>query len=278
MTLKFAETHNMVAFLEKPTKSKRFKQIVDFLSAHTLREAQIHARVDGKEIIIIELSVRRDLRLVDEEGVDCLSKSTIFENLELMRKVKRKNSQVPQLSVSTENVVNKAVYKELDDRLPTPNKASSPGTTLGGGPRCQEAMKDTIAQTRFENVSKLSNVSLLAEVRVDSSEDEQSLGEDASKQRRKIHDIDADKDVTLVNDQDDAEMFDVNDLHGEEDKGKGIMVEEHVKLKKKDQIRLDEEVVLKLQAELHAEFNKEQRITREKAEKEQEANISVIEK
>nr|GEV24963.1 hypothetical protein [Tanacetum cinerariifolium] len=33
-----------------------------------------------------------------------------------------------------------------------------------------------------------------------------------------------------------------------QDKGKGIMVEEHVKLKKKDQIQLDEEVALKLQA------------------------------
>ncbi|GKF25071.1 hypothetical protein Tco_0080965, partial [Tanacetum coccineum] len=37
-----------------------------------------------------------------------------------------------------------------------------------------------------------------------------------------------------------------------QDKGKGIMVEEHVKLKKKDQIRLDEEVALRLQAELQA--------------------------
>ncbi|GJT68284.1 ribonuclease H-like domain-containing protein [Tanacetum coccineum] len=31
-----------------------------------------------------------------------------------------------------------------------------------GGPRCQETIRDTIAQTRFENVSKLSNDSLLA--------------------------------------------------------------------------------------------------------------------
>ncbi|GJW56157.1 hypothetical protein Tco_0102888 [Tanacetum coccineum] len=44
----------------------------------------------------------------------------------------------------------------------TPNESSSLGTTLGGGPRCQETMGDTIAQTRFENVSKLSNGSLLA--------------------------------------------------------------------------------------------------------------------
>nr|GEY84757.1 hypothetical protein [Tanacetum cinerariifolium] len=98
----------------------------------------------------------------------------------------------------------------------TPNEANSPGTTSGGGPWFQEAIRDTIAQTRFENVSKLSNDSLLARARVDSSEDEQSLGDDASKQERKIHDIDADKDIILVNDQDDAEMFDVNDLQGEE--------------------------------------------------------------
>nr|GEU94292.1 hypothetical protein [Tanacetum cinerariifolium] len=67
------------------------------------------------------------------------------------RNPKRKNTQVPQPSGSTENVTDKAVYKELDDRL-----------------------------------------------------------------RRKIHDINADEDITLVNDQDDAKMFDVNDLHGEE--------------------------------------------------------------
>nr|GEU66701.1 putative ribonuclease H-like domain-containing protein [Tanacetum cinerariifolium] len=49
------------------------------------RKAQIHAWVDGKEIIITKSSVMRDLRLVDEEGVDCLPNSTIFENLELKR-------------------------------------------------------------------------------------------------------------------------------------------------------------------------------------------------
>ncbi|GKC50515.1 hypothetical protein Tco_1073260, partial [Tanacetum coccineum] len=29
----------------------------------------------------------------------------------------------------------------------TPNESSSPGTNLGGGPKCQETMGDTIAQT-----------------------------------------------------------------------------------------------------------------------------------
>ncbi|GJR87687.1 hypothetical protein Tco_0211698 [Tanacetum coccineum] len=44
----------------------------------------------------------------------------------------------------------------------TPNKSSSQGTNSGGGPRSQETMGDTIVQTRFENVSKHSNDSLLA--------------------------------------------------------------------------------------------------------------------
>ncbi|GJW24626.1 hypothetical protein Tco_0038437 [Tanacetum coccineum] len=58
------------------------------------------------------------------------------------------------------------------------------------------------------------------------------------------------------------------------DKGKGIMIEEPVKpMKKKDQISFDEEVALKLQAK----FDEEERLAREKAEKEKEANIALIE-
>ncbi|GJR69352.1 hypothetical protein Tco_0015417 [Tanacetum coccineum] len=49
--------------------------------------------------------------------------------------------------------------------------------------------------------------------RVESYGNEEGLGEeDASKQERRIHDIDADEDITLINDQDDADMFDVNTL------------------------------------------------------------------
>ncbi|GJZ87414.1 hypothetical protein Tco_0659024, partial [Tanacetum coccineum] len=60
-----------------------------------------------------------------------------------------------------------------------------------------------------------------------------------------------------------------------QDKGKGIMIEP-VKLinKKKLQIRLDEETALNLQAE----FDEEERLAREKAEKEEEANIALIER
>ncbi|GKE75517.1 hypothetical protein Tco_1537558, partial [Tanacetum coccineum] len=70
---------------------------------------------------------------------------------------------------------NEVVNEEMDDSLEraattiigldveqdrgkvTPNEPSSLGTSSGGSPRCQETMGDTIAQTRSENVSKLSN-------------------------------------------------------------------------------------------------------------------------
>ncbi|GJT63420.1 putative ribonuclease H-like domain-containing protein [Tanacetum coccineum] len=399
--IKFADTYNMVAFLSKPTESDGFEQIVDFLNAQPIRyaltvnptiyiscieqlwstgmvktingEVQFHALVDGKKIIIFEAFVRRDLKLEDEEGIDCLPNSTIFEQLALMgyekisqkltfykpffspqwkflihtilqclsskttawkfnfskyifesmirnldnmsgkflmypRKPKRKDTQVPQPSGSSEHVADEVVHKELGDSLvraattassleaeqdsgnitktrskATPNESSSLGTTSGGGPRCQETIGDTIAQTRFENVSKHSNDSLLArgntlqsdedslklkelmelctnlqqrvldlektkttqqnEIaslkrrvkkleqkkrsrthglkrlhkvgmsrRVESFGDEDDLGEDASKQGRRINAIDAYEDITLVNVQDDAdnEMFDVD--------------------------------------------------------------------
>ncbi|GKC21052.1 hypothetical protein Tco_1023202 [Tanacetum coccineum] len=50
---------------------------------------------------------------------------------------------------------------------------------------------------------------------VESFGDEESLGNDASKQGR-INAIDVDEDITLVNDQDDVDIFDVNTLTGGE--------------------------------------------------------------
>ncbi|GJQ94471.1 hypothetical protein Tco_0005610 [Tanacetum coccineum] len=496
------------------------------------REVQLHALVDGKNIIIIESTVRRDLQLEDTEGVDCLSNSTIFEQLTLMgskttawnefsstmasaiiclatnqkfnfskyifesmirnldnlsgkflmylrfiqvfldqqldglpnhkrtyiapshtkkifenmrrvgkgffgrvtplfltmvvqnqsklgegsanptdphhtptiiqsstqpqktqkpRKPKRKETQVPRPSDPTESVADEAVHKELGDSLV---RAATIASSLkaeqdnGGGPRCQEAIGDTIAQTRFENVSKHSNDSLLARGNtLQSDEDRLKLDElmalcttlqnrvldlektmttqanDIASLKRRVKKLEkkirsrthrlkrlykVDDDITLVSVQDDAdkEMFDVDALNGKEvfvagqnknvveevvdaaqvstatttvtittkeitlaqalealktskpkvkgivfqepgksttttiissqqsqDKGKGILIEPVEPIKKKDLIRLDEEVALKLQAK----FDEEERLAREKDEKEQEANIALIE-
>ncbi|GKD44364.1 hypothetical protein Tco_1269009 [Tanacetum coccineum] len=110
-TLKFADTHNMVAFLSKPAESEGFKKIVDFLNANPIKyaltinptiytsyieqfwatvkvktvngEVQLQALVDGKKIIT-ESIVRRDLQLEDAKSMDCLPNATIFEELTRM--------------------------------------------------------------------------------------------------------------------------------------------------------------------------------------------------
>nr|GEV81841.1 RNA-directed DNA polymerase, eukaryota [Tanacetum cinerariifolium] len=97
------------------------------------REAQIHAKVDRKKVIISEASIKRDLQFVNKRGVDCLPNDTIFEQLALMGMPRKKVTKVPQPSDPMEHVVDEAIYKELDDKL-----------------------------TRSERVSKLSNDSLLA--------------------------------------------------------------------------------------------------------------------
>nr|GEU41620.1 hypothetical protein [Tanacetum cinerariifolium] len=321
------------------------------------------------------------------------SSSSQPQKIHKPKKLKRKDTQVPQPSSPTDNVTDKAVYKELGDNLvrvattdsslradqdsgnitktqskATRNESSSQGTNSGGGPKCQETIGDTTAQTRFESVSKLSNDSLLARgntlqsdedilklnelmalriifqnkvlelektktsqyneiaslkrkvkklekrnmsrthklkrlykvsltASVESSDDEESLGEDASKQGR-IEAIDADEDIILVNDQDDADkdMFDVNVLGGEEvfvvagqnksvvnittkeltlaqalealktskSKVKGLVIqepEEPMKPKKKDQIRLDEEAAKRLQAQKQEELSDAEKAT-----------------
>ncbi|GKB75971.1 hypothetical protein Tco_0942866, partial [Tanacetum coccineum] len=58
------------------------------------------------------------------------------------------------------------------------------------------------------------------------------------------------------------------------DKGKSIMIEPEVPLKKKDQVALDEEIARNLEAQLQTELIEEKRLARKK---EEEANIALIE-
>ncbi|GJT90128.1 uncharacterized mitochondrial protein-like protein [Tanacetum coccineum] len=79
-TLPFADTHNLVAFLDKLAKSEGFEQIVKTVNG----EVQLQALVDRKKVIITETSVRSDLQLEDAEGIACLPNADIFEQLALM--------------------------------------------------------------------------------------------------------------------------------------------------------------------------------------------------
>ncbi|GKB66746.1 hypothetical protein Tco_0928158 [Tanacetum coccineum] len=308
------------------------------------------------------------------------------------RSSKRKDIGVPQPSGPTTNVADEAVNKEMDDSLV---RAATTASSLeaeqdnGSGPRRQETIGDTIAQTRSKNVSKISNDPLLVRVlalettKTAQANEIKSLKKRVKKlERRKKSRTQRLKRytrITLVSTHFDADidMFGVHDLDSDEvviksearagekrnveevvavidtastipvsvatttttttfitddeitlvkalaelksaksptqsaitrpkvkgivfqesgtttttttttttisskqpsqenvqDKGKGKMVELEKPMKKKELIRLDEEIVLKLQAE----FDKEVRLAREKAKKEQEANVALTE-
>ncbi|GJW70229.1 hypothetical protein Tco_0127146 [Tanacetum coccineum] len=148
-----------------------------------------------------------------------------------LRKPKRKNTQVPQPSGSSDMFANKVVHKELDDSFVSLMNF----TFTVGGPRgntlrsdedrlklnelmelCTTLQKKVLDLEKTKTTQANEIASLKREARVESFGDEEDLGEDASKQGRRINVIDADEDITLVNVQDDAEMFDVNVLNGVE--------------------------------------------------------------
>nr|GEY66838.1 hypothetical protein [Tanacetum cinerariifolium] len=199
--------------------------------------------------------------ITSEPAVETLNAKTSEDVPKKPMKTKKMDTQVPQLSVPTESVVNEAVNEEMDDNL---ERDTTTATSLDT--ECKEAIGDTSAHTRYERVSKISNDQLLIEdklkrtktaqqttinglkrrvkklekkhmsrthklkrlykysltAKVISSSEKEDLGEEnAFKQERINNDIDADEDITLVNDQ---EMFDADkDLQGEE-----VVVEQDV--------------------------------------------------
>ncbi|GJY76026.1 hypothetical protein Tco_0481142 [Tanacetum coccineum] len=103
----------MVAFLEKSTGSAGFHQIIDFLNRSHIcyalskkpevcvsfikqfwrsaeastddnGEVKINATIDGHSLSITEGSLRRHLKLADQDGITSIPNSEIFEQLALM--------------------------------------------------------------------------------------------------------------------------------------------------------------------------------------------------
>ncbi|GJS75245.1 hypothetical protein Tco_0725126 [Tanacetum coccineum] len=165
------------------------------------------------------------------------------------------------------------------------------------------SLKKRVKQLEKRRKSRTSGLRRLRKVgsssRVESSNDA-SLGaqEDASKQGRKIEDLDADAEVTLVNEtqemNDDNLMFDTGVLEEQEIEFEKVVEEPVVSVAtttksipvsaaevvttasasvKKDQVALDEEMARNLEAQLQPELIKEERLARQK---EEEANIDLI--
>ncbi|GJY74151.1 hypothetical protein Tco_0478582, partial [Tanacetum coccineum] len=346
-------------------------------------EEQLHALVDGKKIIITESSVRRDLQLSDDDLIENVANEAVYKELgdSLVRAATTSSSLEAKQDSGNINKTQSMTAPNESSSLETTSGGGPRCQETIGDIIAQTRLKldelmelcTTLQQrvldlektkttqhneivslkrrvmkleekdrSRTHRLKRLYKVGLTA--KVESSGDEESLGEDASKQGR-IDVIDADKEITLVSVQNgDETMFDVNVLDvsvvgnvvstasvattvsaattttatittvdditlaqalmeiksikpkekgvviqesGESTttissqlssqqsqvKGKGILIESEKPMKKKYLIRLDEETALKLQVE----FDEEEILAREKAEKEREANIALIE-
>ncbi|GJT71498.1 uncharacterized mitochondrial protein-like protein [Tanacetum coccineum] len=347
------------------------KQFWDTVKSKMVNEeVQLQALVDKKKVIITKSTIRRDLQLEDANGVDCLPNAAIFELLTLRgkqksKKSKKKNTKVPQPSGSTDNVPDENVPTTSNDPLLSGKDRLKLTKLIDLCTNLQKnvldlekakidqdseiaSIKKKVKKLERSNKSRTLGLKRLRKVgsarRVESF-DEASLDDqdDASKQGRKIADIDVDTEVTLIDEtqgrNNDNLMFDTRVLDDQEvevekvvstakvttksatttideltmaqtlieikaakpkvrgvmiqepsefttttttptaskpsqDKGKEKMIESEKPLKKKDQIMYDQEVALNLQAQLQAELEEEERLTRQK---EEEANIALIE-
>ncbi|GJR25526.1 ribonuclease H-like domain-containing protein [Tanacetum coccineum] len=294
--------------------------------------AFLQALVDKKRVIVTKSSIRRDLHLDDAEGTDCLPTATIFQALARIgiqiiqliplkypllinhlylpqpkkntssKKTQRKEAEVPQDETEHEESV-----LDLEQAKDAQEKEIA-------------ALKKRVQRLERKKNSRPTSLKRLKKVgmsrRVESSEDQESLGdpEYASKQGRSIEDLDKDDGVTLVDEtqegQDDelitaGEAVTTASIEGSvppttieeitlaqtliqikaakpkvaqpsivKDKGKGIMIEPEVPLKRKDQIALDEQIARDIQAKLDVELIEEEKLARKQ---EEEANIALIE-
>nr|GEW09920.1 hypothetical protein [Tanacetum cinerariifolium] len=201
----------MIVFLSKPSESEGFKQIIDFLNANPIKYAlTLQALVDRKKVIITEATIIRDLQLEDAKGVDYLPNAEIFKQLTLMCGEDRiKLKELMEICTKLQN----RVFDLENTKTAQAQEIDS----------LKRRVKKLERRQKSKNygLKRLYKVGLSAIVK---SSDEESLSEEnAFKQERNIAVIDADKEITLVDETveelgrfNDQEMFDTWVLDDEE--------------------------------------------------------------
>ncbi|GJR46350.1 hypothetical protein Tco_1314453 [Tanacetum coccineum] len=231
-TLTFADTHNMVAFLEKPAESDGFHEIIDFLNANQIHyalivnptiytscieqfwattkvktvnsERQLQALVDKKKlgdmshhkkIYVNPSHTKKIFANMKREGKDFFGRVTpLFATMMIQASQEEGVDSVPHPSDSTADIPNEeSVSTHSNDPLLNEKKAG----------------------LRTHKFKRLYKVGVTRRVHF-LYDDSLSAQEDASNQGRSIEDIDKDVKVSLVDETwgrtNDAEMFDTDAL------------------------------------------------------------------
>ncbi|GKA90964.1 hypothetical protein Tco_0812834 [Tanacetum coccineum] len=191
-------------------------------------------------------------------------------------------TEISQSSGPTTLVADKTINEERGDimEMATTTAASLDAEQeSGSGPRRQDTiLGDRHAQSRFKRFLAMENVKTTQDLEITSLKKR----EDASKQGRNIAELDQDEGISFI--QEDAETHGSESgtrkavppsQHDLKDKGKAKMIEPEKPLKKKDQIKFDEEVAKRLAEELEAELEEEEeeRVT---IQREEDANLNFM--
>ncbi|GKC57454.1 hypothetical protein Tco_1085052, partial [Tanacetum coccineum] len=169
---------------------------------------QIQALIDKKKLIITETSIRSELHLEDAGGTDCLPTATIFEELARMGSKSTAwnefNSTMASLIIclATNQRFNLSTYifdamvKHLDEGVRDLEKANDAQAKEIVDLKKRVHRLEKKKKSRTTCLKRLKKVGMSR--RVESSEDQESLVDDTQGR------------------SDDADMFDIDDLHGDE--------------------------------------------------------------
>nr|GEZ57606.1 hypothetical protein [Tanacetum cinerariifolium] len=234
MSFLIADTHNVVAILEKSDVTEGFKQIIEFLSGSYIHYAltvnphiyiscikqcwntasvkcsrdvtRLQALVDKKKIVISEVVIHEILQLDDAEGVVCLPNEEIFAGLAHMGYEKpAKRTSWNEFSTAMASVViclskgqkfnfSKYIFDSLRVENLENDNAAQKLVII--------KLKARVKRLEKANMVKSSKLRCLRKVgasrRIDSSDDM----EDVFNQGKMIDDMDKDEGIELVKDAD----------------------------------------------------------------------------
>ncbi|GJZ74813.1 hypothetical protein Tco_0639278 [Tanacetum coccineum] len=253
-------------------------------------EVHIQALVDGKKVIVTETSVRRALQLKDAEGTECLPNATIFEQLTLMGSTK---------PITDEDANEEHVPTHSNDLLFSGEDRLQLKELLELYTKLSESVLD-LENTKTSQATKITKLKERAK-KLERRNKSRTLGLKRLRKGRKIANLDADaEEVEVEKAVSTAEVTTISAItttvdeltlgqtlikikvakskaittacrNPAKEKCKAKMIEPEKPLKKKDQILIVKEIAQKLQAQLNAELEEEDKLAKQR---EEDANMT----
>ncbi|GJW48618.1 hypothetical protein Tco_0080264 [Tanacetum coccineum] len=236
VNLEFSDKHNMVVYLEKSKGSEGSHKIIDFLNASHIKyaliknstiyvsfikqfwrtaiantrtdgEVELTAIINGHVKIVTEASLRRHMKLEDNDGITSLPNSVIFEQLALMGY----HTNSDKLTFQKDRI--EVLEKDLQQTKKTYSTAFT---------KLIFRVKKLEKQVKSGKAMKMVMIVL--------SEDEEAV-EDSSKQGKKIAQIDEDPNISLMQDEGTLWFQEDEEVHEKTSANTEVLLEEETPTK-----------------------------------------------